>query len=260
MKPAHFDCKSEPRKIKKEKHALLLWSALLNYLPSTTFHPPSSISSFFSWPSLLLMSCYSRSVSLTFLKCILFSVLFWMWWLPLCSFAFPLSQYSPGDHLSLFILLYFVLPAFLLSLSLLISLSGSLREPAYTINISWQHATSSPGTGQLWRLHLLSRARVKHQSARYATKANHTTRTIQHGECEELIRSLPEALFTYSRKGVKQTNQKRWKKFHPRPSGEDIPKSKICVHFLFFRRTCHAALETLLSLCSPLEYCHKGWS
>lgn len=35
--------------------------------------------------------------------------------------------------------------------------SGSLWQPAYAIYISWEHATSPSGPGQLWRLHLLSR-------------------------------------------------------------------------------------------------------
>lgn len=43
---------------------------------------------------------------------------------------------------------------------------------------------------------LAEQTQAKHQSARYATKANHTTRTIRHGEFEELIQSLTEALFT----------------------------------------------------------------
>ena len=42
---------------------------------------------------------------------------------------------------------------------------------------------------------LAEQTRVEQQSVRYATKANHTTRTIQRGECEELIRSLNRGTF-----------------------------------------------------------------
>lgn len=63
--------------------------------------------------------------------------------------SFYLSTSSPADHIS----------PLSLSFSLLLSLSGSLREFACTIDISWQHPTSSPGPGQLWGLHLLSRPR-----------------------------------------------------------------------------------------------------
>lgn len=42
---------------------------------------------------------------------------------------------------------------------------------------------------------LAEQTRVEQQSVRYATKANHTTRTIQRGECQELIQSLNRGTF-----------------------------------------------------------------
>lgn len=120
-----------------------------------------------------------------------------------------------------------------LSFSLLISLPGSLREPAYAINVSWQHATSPPGPGELWGLHLLSGARWKHQSVCYATKANHTTRTIQHGgSVRELTQSLKNrgtSFFLFFSYKQRRTNQTWQRTFTWRPSGEDNPKYKyIC--------------------------------
>lgn len=79
---------------------------------------------------------------------------------------------------------------------------------------------------------------MKHQSACYATKANHTTRTIRHRECEELIQSLTEALFTYKRSKTDKSNTT--KNCHPRPSWEDIPNIKK--YLSIFQRTFYAAI------------------
>lgn len=56
--------------------------------------------------------------------------------------------------------------------------SDSLRELAYAIDISWQHATSPSGPDQLWGLHVLSR-HGRSVEVRYATKANHIITTVR---------------------------------------------------------------------------------
>lgn len=77
------------------------------------------------------------------------------------------------------------------------------------------------------RTSLAEQTRVKHQSACYATKANHTTRTIQHGEREELIQSLTEALFTWKESKADKSNMTKNKE--PEAKWRGYPKSKnIC--------------------------------
>lgn len=152
------------------------------------------------------------------------------------------------------LLLYFILLAFFISsLSPFLSQAPceNLRTPStYPGNMLPHH----PGQGNFEDFTCWADTHMKHQSACYATKANHTTRTIRHRECEELIRSLTEALFTYKRSKADKSNTT--KNCHPRPSGEDIPKNKkISVNFPE-----NISCSTLLSLCFPLEYCRKGCS
>lgn len=81
----------------------------------------------------------------------------------------------------------------------------------------------------------------KHQSSRYATKAKHT-RTVRHGEYEELIRSLTEALFTLSNADKSTLTQ------------NEIPNIKKSVKIHFMQH------PELFFLCFLLEYCCKGCS
>lgn len=91
--------------------------------------------------------------------------------------------------------LYFILPAFLHCLSPHSCLRLLVRTCVHHQHILATCYLITRARATL-KTSLAEETRVKHQSVCYATKANHTTRTIHHGECEELIRSLTEALFT----------------------------------------------------------------
>lgn len=126
--------------------------------------------------------------------------------------------------------------------SLHLFLSGSMRELAYTIDISWQHAASSPGPGQLWGLHLLSRCSRSIQVCVMQPKP-----TIQQEQSNlgRVKNCLTEALFTFNR--VKQTNQNAThavKELLPKTSEEESPNIKISVNFTRKNFTQHSKLFT----------------
>lgn len=159
MKPVAFNCKSELGQRDRERCAppLIRSPALLGHLFFL-----STFSVLISLQSIYYESLSSSTSCRGFYECFfynfqVFSNVFYPGYddsHPAHLPSLHLTASSPADHFSRLSLsaptpdltcLSFLLPF----LSLFLSLPGSLREPAYTINVSWQHATSSPRPGQL---------------------------------------------------------------------------------------------------------------
>lgn len=195
MKPVPFNCKSAARKKAGGGKDSLLSSALLTYLvvfPSTFIIFIIFLSEYFSWAISCRLPPQPVDHVMFFwehiydfqgcLKWLLFSVIF-----RVCLPSY-LSQCLPSCG-------SFLTPVVIL-LSIFISRPGSLWEPAYTINISWQHATSSPGPGQLWRLHLLSRPGWSNKACVMQPKPTTQQELSNAGSVRNWYEVLTEALFT----------------------------------------------------------------
>lgn len=140
---------------------------------------------------------------------------------PSCMFVFALTQYFPScSHLPSVFCLHF-----------------SPRLPVRTCVHQHQHILAT--------CYLITRARptlrtslaehtwAKKQSACYATKANHTTRTVATRGVWRTDTKSNRGTF-YIENGVKQTNQIRQnvvKVLSSETGGEDIPNTKISVNF-----------------------------
>lgn len=200
MEPVHFNCKSASRQRNRKRCAppQICSPGVLGSL-SIHLHYFHHFFFFFnfrvflkklfplaSWPRrswhVILRVCLWLWA---FLKCILFSISIWVRWFPTLRVCLPSNS---------------ILPLPLITSPLCLSPSfpsqapcENLRTPStYPGNMLPHH----PGQANFEDFTCWADPGRSIKSACYATKANHTTRTVQHGECEELIPSLTEALFT----------------------------------------------------------------
>lgn len=258
MKPVHFNCKSAARKGGRKRKRLTplicspdIFGSLsihLHYFHHISFWV-FLMSDFLSPPA---ATCWSRHV---FLRAYLR-----LSGLSRMAFIFC---YIPG----VFAFLSITMPPLLLIIP-----HSCLYPPLYLYLLprllvrTCVHHQHIPATCYLitrarptLKTSLAEQTRVEQQSVRYATKANHTTRTIQRGECQELIQSLNRGTF-YIEKWSKadKSNTTNAVKTEAKRRGNPKYLKKKIKSVNFFQRTFHAALyRTLLFLCFPLEYCRK---
>ena len=91
------------------------------------------------------------------------------------------------------------------------------------------------------RTSLAEQMQAKHSSVCYATKANHTTRTVQLGEREEL--SNRGTFYIQQRKSRQiKTPNMRWKNFYPRQEEREEESPNIRISVNFTRKKFHATL------------------